>query len=109
MAYDEELAARVRQEMEGRPGMTEKHMFGGVAFLLGGNMACGVNGDSLIIRLAPEDSEAALDEPATRRFDMTGRPMKGWIVVDAGGITEEEELRRWVERGVAYARSLPPK
>ncbi len=106
MAYDEKLAARVREEILGRPGMTEQHTFGGVTFLVGGTMACGVSGDSLMVRLSPGDAELALAEPATRPFDLPGSPMPGWILVDAGGIAEEEELRRWLERGVAYARTL---
>jgi len=109
MAYDDGLATRVRELVADRPGLTEKRMFGGLAFMINGNMACGVHGDELIVRLAADASEAALAEPATRPFDMTGRPMKGWILVGAGGHAEDGDLRRWVERGVGYAQTLPPK
>jgi hypothetical protein len=109
MAYDEGLATRVRDLIGDRPGVVEKKMFGGLAFLLHGNMACGVHGDELIVRLAAEATDEALVEPGTRLFDMTRRPMKGWILVDAGAHAEDEDLRRWVDRGVAYAGTLPPK
>jgi TfoX/Sxy family transcriptional regulator of competence genes len=109
MAYDEGLATRVRDVLCDRPGLAEKQMFGGLAFLLHGNMACGVRGDDLIVRVAAEVADAAQDEPGTRPFDLTGRPMKGWLLVDADGHAEDEDLRRWVDRGVAYASSLPAK
>ena len=109
MAYDEGLATRVRDVLGDRPGLAEKRMFGGLAFLLHGNMACGVRGDDLIVRVAAEVADAAQGEPGTRPFDLTGRPMKGWLLVDAGGDAEDEDLRRWVDRGVAYASSLPAK
>jgi TfoX N-terminal domain len=109
MAYDEGLATRVRDVLGDRPGLAEKKMFGGLAFLLHGNMACGVRGDDLIVRVAAEVADAAQGEPGTRPFDLTGRPMTGWLLVDAGGHAEDEDLRRWVDRGVAYASSLPAK
>jgi TfoX/Sxy family transcriptional regulator of competence genes len=109
MAYDEGLATRVRELLQERPGVVEKQMFGGLAFLVQGNMACGVSGDALMVRVAPDTAEAALGEPGARPFDMTGRPMKGWLLVDADGHAEDDDLRRWVHRGVAYAASLPPK
>ena len=109
MAYDEGLATRVRDVLGDRPGLAEKKMFGGLAFLLHGNMACGVRGDDLIVRVAAEVADAAQGEPGTRPFDLTGRPMNGWLLVDAGGHAEDEDLRRWVDRGVAYASSLPAK
>jgi hypothetical protein len=109
MAYDEGLATRVRTLIGGLPGLTEKKMFGGLAFLLEGNMACGVHGDELIVRLPVEDTDAALREPGTRIFDMSGRPMRGWLLVDTTGHGEDDELRRWVDRGIGFARSLPPK
>jgi TfoX/Sxy family transcriptional regulator of competence genes len=109
MAYDEGLATRVREAIGEQPGLTEKQMFGGLAFLLGGNMACGVRGDDLIVRVAADAADAALEEPGARPFDLTGRPMKGWPLVDADGHAEDDDLRRWVGRGVAYALSLPPK
>ena len=106
MAYDEGLATRVREAIGEQPGLTEKQMFGGLAFLLGGNMACGVRGDDLIVRAA---ADAALEEPGARPFDLTGRPMKGWLQVGPDGHAEDDDLRRWVGRGVAHALSLSPK
>ncbi|MGH3646109.1 MAG: TfoX/Sxy family protein [Micromonosporaceae bacterium] len=112
MAYDEGLTERVRelaeQELAGRV-LIEKKMFGGLAFLLNGNMAVGISKESLMVRLAPEDSDAALAEPGARVFDMTGRPMKGWLLVDPEGIATDADLRRWVGRSLDYAGSLPPK
>jgi hypothetical protein len=109
MAYDEGLATRVREVLGDQPGLTEKRMFGGLAFLLHGNMACGVRGDDLIVRVAADDADAALGEPGAKPFDLTGRPMKGWLMVAAEGHAEDDDLRRWVGRGLAYAGSLPPK
>jgi TfoX/Sxy family transcriptional regulator of competence genes len=109
MAYDEGLATRVRDLIGDRPGVVEKKMFGGLAFLLHGNMACGVHADELIVRLAADATDAALAEPGTRLFDISGRPMKGWLLVDAEAHAEDDDLRRWVDRGVAYAGTLPPK
>ena len=109
MAYDEGLAIRIREVLGGEPGLTEKRMFGGLAIMLDGNMAVGVSGDDLMVRTDPAQQDALLAEPGARPFDLTGRPMKGWLVVDAGGLAEDADLRRWIERGVAFARSLPPK
>jgi hypothetical protein len=109
MAYDEGLAARVREVIGDRPRVAEKKMFGGLAFLVHGNMACGVRGDDLIVRVAPEVADAALGERGVRPFDLTGRPMKGWLLVAGDGHAEDDDLRGWVGRGVAYAASLPPK
>jgi TfoX N-terminal domain len=109
MAYDQGLATRVRDALGDRPGLAEKQMFGGLAFLLNGNMACGVRGDDLMVRMAPEAADAALEEPATRPFEMGGRTSKGWILVAPAGHAEDEDLRRWVARGLDYAGSLPPK
>lgn len=109
MAYNEDLAQRVREEMSALPGYVEKKMFGGVGFMLQGNMACGVNGTDLIVRVGPERYESALAEPHTKLFDMTGRPMKGWVVVLAEGYEANGDLKAWVQRGVAYAMSLPAK
>jgi hypothetical protein len=85
MAYDEGLASRIREAIGEQPGLAEKKMFGGLAFLVDGNMACGVRGDDLIVRVAAEEADAALDEPGARPFDLTGRPMKGWLMVAADG------------------------
>ena len=109
MAYDEGLAVRIRDLLGDRRGMTEKRMFGGLAFLHHGNMACGVHGDDLIVRLAADATDAALTEPGTRPFDLTGRPMRGWLLVGSDALAEDDDLRRWVDRGVAYAGTLPPK
>jgi hypothetical protein len=109
MAVDEELAGRVREALGGVDGLAEKRMFGGLAFLVNGNMAVGVHGDDLIVRLAPEQTEQALSEPDVRVFDMTGRPMKGWVLVGAGATASEDGLGAWVTRGVDFAESLPPK
>ena len=109
MAYDEGLATRVREVLGDRPGLAEKQMFGGLAFLVSGNMACGVRGDDLIVRIAADAAESVQAEPGVRPFDLTGRPMKDWLMVGADGHAEDDDLRRWVDRGLAYASSLPPK
>ncbi len=109
MAYDEELAGRARALLDARPDLVERKMFGGIAFMLGGNMACGVLGDELIVRLPAEEGEAALAEPGVRPFDFTGRPMKGFVVVSSAVLETDDELDRWVARCEAYASSLPIK
>jgi len=109
VAYDEGVAIRIRELLGGEPGLVEKKMFGGLAILLAGNMAVGVSGDALIVRTDPAQQEALLAETGARPFDLTGRPMKGWLLVDPDGFAEDEDLRRWVDRGVVHARSLPPK
>jgi len=110
MAYDEDLAERIRELMAGEPGVTEKQMFGGLAFLLGGNMAVGASGQGgLMVRVPAEETEALVAEPHARPFEMRGREMQGWLRVDAEGLETEAELAPWVQRGVAYARSLPAK
>ena len=109
MAYDEQLAERVRTALGERPNLTERKMFGGVAFMLNGNVATGVLDDDVLVRLDPEEAERALDEPGARIFDMTGRPMTGWVLVGPEGTATDEGLRAWVERGAAFAESLPPK
>src|SRR5215470_1532647 len=103
MAFDERLAERVRAQLGGRRGLAEKKMFGGLAFLINGNMSVGIHGDELIVRVAPETTNAVLQETGARLFDITGRPMKGWILVGAIGIDEPTALAKWVRRGVAYA------
>ena len=109
MAYDEDLAERVRDALALRDRLTEREMFGGIGFMLGGHMACGVIGEELIVRLAPDDAERALAEPHARPFDYSGRPMKGWIYVASQGLGSDEELAEWVDAGAAFAASLPPK
>ncbi len=109
MAYDERVAQRIREELGGMPGLVEKKMFGGVGFILRGNMAVGVLGSDLIVRLGAAQQTDALAQPHVRVFDMTGRPMKGWVLVSPEGYELEGELRRWIDHGVAFALSLPPK
>jgi TfoX/Sxy family transcriptional regulator of competence genes len=92
-----------------RADLSERKMFGGIAFMVGGNMAVGVIGDDLMVRLDPADAEKALTEPHTRPMDFTGRPMKNMIYVDSTGTEAEEDLAGWVEAGADFAASLPPK
>jgi len=109
MAYDELLAARMRAILAALPGLEEKKMFGGIGFLVNGNMACGVNKNDLIVRVGPEKHAAALARPHTRPFDMTGRPMAGWVVVESEGCRGEKDLADWIQQGLAFTRSLPAK
>jgi TfoX/Sxy family transcriptional regulator of competence genes len=109
MAYDEALAERIRQRLGSDPDVTEKRMFGGIAFLHRGNMAVGVSGDDLMVRVGPDGSDAALTRPGTRRFDMTSRPMRGWILVAGTALTEDDVLNEWIGEGHAFAASLPPR
>jgi TfoX/Sxy family transcriptional regulator of competence genes len=110
MAYDEDLAGRVRELIGEERRLTEMRMFGGLAFLIGGNMAVGVSGQGgLMVRVDPEETEALLAKPHARPFDMRGREMKGWLRVDSEGVRTKRGLEPWVRRGVAYARSLPAK
>lgn len=110
MAYDEALAQRIRDLVSGEPGIVEKGMFGGLAFLIGGNMSVAASsGGGLLIRCAPEDTDALLDEPGAEHFVMRGRVMDGWLRVAESGVGSDEALKRWVERAVGYAHSLPPK
>ena len=110
MAYDEELADRIREEIGGDPDLTEKKMFGGLAFLIGGNMAIGASGQGgLLVRVDPEESGSLVETTSARPMEMRGREMKGWLRVDAEDVTTEDALAAWVARGTAYARSLPAK
>jgi hypothetical protein len=109
MAFDDKLAERIRRQMGKRRGLTEKKMFGGLAFLVNGNMCCGVHGDEMIVRLDPEQTDEALSRRHTRIFDLSGRPMKGWILVQPKGLTTEDALAKWIEIGSKYASSLPAK
>ena len=109
MAYDELLADRTRQILDRYSGVAERKMFGGLAFLLRGNMCCGVSGNELMVRVGAEGYEAALLEPHTRVMDFTGRPLTGFVYVAGEGLTSEGDLRAWVERGARYAESLPAK
>jgi len=110
MAYDEDLANRIRESIAGEAGVTEQRMFGGLAFLVGGHMAVAAGGqDSLMVRIDPEDSEALAATPHARPTVMRGREMRGWMQVDPEGVRTKRQLEPWVKRGVAFARSLPPK
>ena len=109
MPYSKALADRVRVVLGPRPGLTEKRMFGGICFLLNGNMIGGIAGEELMLRLGPDETPRALEEPNTREMDFTGRPMKNFVVVERDGTRSDEELSAWLERGVAFAASLPPK
>jgi TfoX/Sxy family transcriptional regulator of competence genes len=109
MAYDEDLAERVRDQLSGRSGVSERKMFGGIAFMVEGNMACGVLGEDLIVRLDPEEAERALTEPHVREFDFTGRPSKGMVYVGADATAVDDGLAAWVGAGADFAASLPPK
>ncbi len=109
MAFDERLAERIRGSLGRRKGLAEKQMFGGIAFLLNGNMCVGVHKSELIVRLAPEETDAALAQAHTRRFDLTGRPMRGWILVEQAGLKTEAKLSKWVQVAAQYAGSLPTK
>jgi TfoX/Sxy family transcriptional regulator of competence genes len=108
MAYDEELAARVRAELGSRGDVTERKMFGGLAFMVAGNMCCGVNGDDLMLRIGAE-AGTALEDRHARPMDFTGRPLTGFVYVDAEGTAAESDLRRWVGRALEFAETLPPK
>ena len=110
VAYDEDLANRIRELMAGEPGVTEKAMFGGLAFLIGGNMSVSASGQGgLLLHVDPDESDALLEEAHAHPFEMRGRSMQGWLRVDSAGLDSDGELERWVARGVAYARSLPAK
>jgi hypothetical protein len=109
MAYDENAAARLRAELGTLPGLTEKKMFGGICFLLGGNMVCGVLGDHIIVRVGAAQYAASLAQPGARVFDFSGRPMTGWVTVAPAGYASADDLARWVKLAVAFAGSLPAK
>jgi hypothetical protein len=110
VAYDEDLANRIRELVGAEEGLTEKKMFGGLAFLIGGNMSVSASGQGgLLLRVDPDETDALLREPHAQPFEMRGREMQGWLRVDAEGVRTKRQLERWVARGVAYARSLPSK
>jgi TfoX/Sxy family transcriptional regulator of competence genes len=109
MAFDEALADRIREILAARPALSERKMFGGIAFMVAGNMAVGVIGEDLMVRLDPADAERSLSEPHTRPMDFTGKPAKNMVYVDSEGTASDEDLAGWVEAGADYASSLPPK
>jgi len=110
VAYDEELAARIRELVADEPALTEKRMFGGLAFLIGGNMAIAASGQGgLLVRVDPDESDELVETTPATPMEMRGREMAGWLRVDSDDVREQPELERWVELGTAYAKSLPPK
>ncbi len=109
MAFDENLAERIRAALAGEPGVTEKSMFGGYAFMLNGNMAVGVSGDELMVRVGSEGFDAALAESGVKPFDKMGKRMGGWVLVEPGAVAEDVDLNRWIDVGAGVATSLPPK
>ena len=110
MAYDERLAHRIRALLEGEPGVTEQSMFGGLAFLIGGNMAVAASGQGgLLVRADPATSDALLSSTGVRPMEMDGRQMRGWLRVDDEPVRTKRQLEKWVRIGVSYARTLPPK
>jgi TfoX/Sxy family transcriptional regulator of competence genes len=110
MAYDVELADRIRAVVQAEPGLTERRMFGGLAFLIQGNMAVSASSQGgLLLRVDPAEAESLVSEPRVRRVEMRGRTMDGWLRVDAEAVAADDDLRGWVSHGVRYARSLRPK
>ena len=115
MAYDEDVAYRIRAALADQDGahptygVTEKKMFGGLAFMVNGHMCCGLTTEDLMVRVGPEQYEECLAQPHAREMDFTGRPMKGMIYVDSEGYDSDEDLQAWVDRGLAFVTSLPPK
>ena len=110
MAYDEDLANRIRELIATEKGLTEKKMFGGLAFLIDGNMSVAASGQGgLMVRVDPAETDALIAKPHARPFEMRGREMRGWLRVDPEGVRTKRQLEPWVRRGVGYARSLPPK
>lgn len=109
MAYDETLAARIRKALARRKGITEVKMFGGLGFLLNGNMCVGVRKEDMIVRIAPEETDAALEEAHVAQFNISGRPMKGWLLVAPEGVPTDAQLGHWIKRASAYVETLPAK
>jgi TfoX/Sxy family transcriptional regulator of competence genes len=110
MAYDEELAGRIRTLLGERPGLTEKKMFGGLAFLIGGNMAIAASGEGgILVRVDPAESDQLVASTPAETMEMRGRQMAGWLRVDTAAVAADAALAQWVERGAAYAASLPSK
>ncbi len=110
MAYDADLANRIRELIASEPDVTEKKMFGGLAFLVSGNMSVSASGHGgLLVRVDPEDADGLVGKPHVGPFEMRGRAMRGWLRVGPEGVRTKRQLEPWVRRGVGYARSLPPK
>ncbi len=109
MAYNALLAERLRKLLDGEGPVSERKMFGGLAFMFAGNMVCGVMGDEIMARVGPERYDAALATPGAKPMDFTGRPMKGMITITGVGLETDEALREWLDQALSYARSLPAK
>lgn len=109
MAFDEGLAQRIRDHLDDRPDVSERRMFGGAAFMIGGNMCCGVVGDELMVRVGPDAYEDALALPHAREMDFTGKPLRGMLYVGTRGIEEDGDLAAWIDRGATFAAGLPKK
>ena len=109
MTYDEGLAQRIREAFDERSDVTEKRMFGGVAFMVRGHMCCGVAREDLMVRVGPDAYGDALAQPHAREMDFTGKPMRGMVYVAPEGVDEDADLEAWIERGVAFSGSLPAK
>ena len=109
MAYDTKLAERILKQLVGQKGLTERKMFGGIGFMLNGNLCAGVHADEMIVRCAIEDTDKLLTKPHAKIFDLAGKPMRGWLLVDPKGLKTEAALGNWVEVGVKFAGALPPK
>ena len=109
MAYNEDIDDRIRKVISKWKDTDAKKMFGGVCYLLNGNMVCGVYKDFLILRLGEEKSKDALEQPYTRPFDITGRPMKGWVMVQGEGFQSEDKLKAWLKQAMDFVKTLPPK
>lgn len=109
MPYSRSLADRVRFSLGNHRGVVEKKMFGGVCFLLDGNMLVGIWQSSLIARLGPDAACIALRQPHVREFDVTGRPMRGWVMIDPDGLDSDADLRSWIDKSLAFVETLPPK
>ena len=109
MAFDESLAQPIRDALARKKNIEEKKMFGGIGFLLHGNMLVGVWKDTLIVRLGPDNYDDALLEPHVREFDITSRPMKGWVLVEPKGVEDDDQLSAWIQRAVKFVRTLPAK
>jgi hypothetical protein len=109
MAFDDDLAARIRHALARKKNTEEKTMFGGVGFLLNGNLLVGVWKDSLCVRLGPDQAEEALLEPHVKEFDITGRPMKGWVLVEPEGVEGDDQLAGWIQRAMKFVGTLPAK
>ncbi len=109
MAHDEGLVQRIREILIDQPSIEEKKMFGGIAFMGQGNMVCGVNKEDLMVRVGKKRYQESLAQPHVRVMDMTGRVMSGWVCVDPEGCSDDTDLQRWIQLGVGYAYSLPPK